>query len=301
MSNEAHHVSVCVCTYRRPQLLKHLLEELRSQETGGLFSYSIVVVDNDLSRSAELVVAEFADSSTISIKYCMESQQNIPLARNKAVENAEGDLIAFIDDDEFPIKRWLLTLCEALDKYGADGVLGPVKPHFEDEPPQWVVKGKFYDRPSYPTGFVIDWRKGRTGNVLLKRELFAESTQRFNPEFRTGEDQDFFRRQIEKGHVFVWCHEAMAYEVVPPARWNRSFMLRRALLQGSASRLHPTFGAREIAISLIAVPVWAIALPFSLVLGHGRFMSPLVRLFNHLGRLLAFVGINPVGEPYVTN
>ena len=99
----------------------------------------------------------------------------------------------------------------------------------------------------------------------------------------------------------MWCHEAMAYEVVPAMRWNRSFMLRRALLQGSTSRLHPTFGAREIAISLIAIPVWAIALPFSLVLGPGMFMSPLVRLFNHVGRLLAFLGINPVGEPYVTN
>ena len=301
MSDEAHHISVCICTYKRPQPLKHLLEELRSQDTGGAFSYSIVVVDNDQSRSAESVVADFAASSTIPIKYCTESQQNIPLARNKAVENAEGDLIAFIDDDEFPIKRWLLTLFEALNKYGADGVLGPVKPYFENEPPKWVIQGKFYDRPSYPTGFVIDWRKGRTGNVLLKRVLFSDSAQRFNPAFRTGEDQDFFRRQIEKGHVFVWCHEAMAYEVVPAARWNRSFMIRRALLQGSASRLHPTFGVREIAISLIAIPVWAIALPFSLVLGHGRFMSPLVRLFNHLGRLLAFLGINPVGEPYVTN
>jgi succinoglycan biosynthesis protein ExoM len=301
MSNGAHHISVCVCTYQRPQLLKHLLEELRSQETGGLFSYSIVVVDNDQSRSAETVVTEFAASSSIPIKYCTESQQNIPLARNKAVENAEGDLIAFIDDDEFPIRRWLLTLFEALNKYGADGVLGPVKPYFEDEPPQWVVKGKFYERSSYPTGFVIDWRKGRTGNVLLKRELFGDGTQRFNPEFRTGEDQDFFRRQIEKGHMFVWCHEAMAYEVVPPARWNRSFMIRRALLQGAASRLHPTFGARDIAISLIAIPVWAIALPFSLVLGHGMFVSALVRLFNHIGRLLALLGINPVAEPYVTN
>jgi succinoglycan biosynthesis protein ExoM len=176
-----------------------------------------------------------------------------------------------------------------------------VKPHFEDEPPQWVVKGKFYERASYPTGFVIDWRKGRTGNVLLKRALFSDSMQRFNPAFRTGEDQDFFRRQIEKGHVFVWCHEAMAYEVVPPARWNRSFMIRRALLQGAASRLHPTFGARDIAISMIAVPAWAIALPFALVMGRGKVMSPLVRLFNHIGRLLAFVGIDPVGEPYVTN
>jgi hypothetical protein len=137
--------------------------------------------------------------------------------------------------------------------------------------------------------------------VLLKRQLFGEGAQRFNPEFRTGEDQDFFRRLIEKGHVFIWCHEAMAYEVVPPARWNRSFMIRRALLQGAASRLHPTFGARDIAISMIAVPAWAIALPFALAMGRGKVMSALLGLFNHLGRLLAFVGINPVGEPYVTN
>ena len=57
----------------------------------------------------------------------------------------------------------------------------------------------------------------------------------------------------------------------------------------------------EATVNGIAIPVWAIALPFSLVLGHGMFMSPLVRLFNHLGRLLAFLGINPVGEPYVMN
>ena len=301
MSNEAQHISICVCTFKRLRLLKRLLEELRGQETGGLFTYSIVVVDNDQSRSAQKVVGEFAASSVIPIKYCTEPRQNIAMARNTAVENAHGDLIAFIDDDEFPIKRWLLTLFEALNKYGADGVLGPVKPHFEDKPPQWVVKGKFYERASYPTGFVIDWRKGRTGNVLLKRSLFSDATQRFNPEFRTGEDQDFFRRQIEKGHVFVWCHEAMAYEVVPPARWNRSFMIRRALLQGAASRLHPTFGARDIAISMIAVPAWAIALPFAFAMGHGKVMSALVGLFNHLGRLLALVGINPVAEPYVTN
>jgi succinoglycan biosynthesis protein ExoM len=301
MSNEPQHICVCVCTFKRPQLLKRLLEELRGQHTGGLFTYSIVVVDNDYARSAEDVVREFGASSAIPVKYCVEPQQNIALARNKAIENAGGNMIAFIDDDELPIERWLLTLFEALNKFGVDGVLGPVKPKFDEEPPQWVVKGKFYDRPSYPTGFVIDWRKGRTGNVLLKRELFGEGTQMFNPDFRTGEDQDFFRRWIEKGHTFIWCHEAMAYEVVPPGRWNYSFMLRRALLQGAASRLHPTFGPRDIAISMIAVPAYIVALPFTLALGHGRFMSPLVRLFNHMGRLLASLGINPVGDPYVTS
>jgi len=131
-STETEHISVCVCTYRRPQLLKRLLEGLGGQETRGLFTYSIVVADNDHLRSAELVVSSFSAALLIPIKYCVESQQNIALARNKAIENAEGDFVAFIDDDEFPTRRWLLTLYETCRQHGVDGVLGPVKPHFDD-------------------------------------------------------------------------------------------------------------------------------------------------------------------------
>jgi hypothetical protein len=135
---------------------------------------------------------------------------------------------------------------------------------------------------------------------LLKRQLFSDGTQRFNPQFRTGEDQDFFRRLIEKGHVFIWCHEALAYEIVPATRWNYSFMVRRAILQGAVSVLHPTFGVRDVAISMVAIPAWTFACLFTLVLGKGRFMNPLVRLSNHMGRLLALMGIHLVREPYVT-
>jgi len=181
-----------------------------------------------------------------------------------------------------------------------DGVLGPVKRHFDEEPPKWVVKGKFYERPTYPTGFVIDWRKGRTNNVLLKRRIIPAGSQPFRPEFRTGEDQDFFRRMIEKGYVFIWCNEAVAYEVVPAIRWKRTFMLRRALLQGTVSVLHPSFGTIDIAKSIIAIPAYMVALPFALVLGHHRFMTLSVKLFDHIGRLLALLDINPVREPYVT-
>jgi len=277
-----------------------LLKELLCQKTNGAFTFSIVVVDNDYLKSAEPVVTEFATAITIPIRYCLEVRQNISLARNKAIENAQGEYIAFIDDDEFPTECWLLNLFNALNQYGVDGVLGPVKPHFAEKPPTWVVRGRFYDRPSYPTGFVIDWRKGRTGNVLFKKQILASVPQLFRPEFRTGEDQDFFRRLIEKGHVFVWCHEALAYEVVPPARWRRAFMLKRALLRGSASRLHATFGPRDVFKSLIAVPVYALAVPFALILGHGWYMTPLVKLCDHLGRLLAVLGGNPIRDQYVT-
>jgi succinoglycan biosynthesis protein ExoM len=300
MISQAHHICVCICTYKRTQLLQRLLEELGQQETEGRFTYSLVVADNDRLESAKRTVLEFASASRMSTVYCVEPQQNIALARNKALAHASGDYVAFFDDDQFPIKRWLLTLLDACERSGADGVLGPVKPFFEVQPPTWVVKGGFYDRPTYPTGLVIDWRKGRTGNVLLRRRIFSGEEEAFRPAFLTGEDQDFFRRMIEKGHIFVWCNEAIAYETVPPLRWKRSFMLRRALLRGKVSLAHPTSRGREILKSVIALPIYTLALPFFLLAGQHQLMKYLVKTFDHAGRLLAWVGLNPVKDHYVT-
>lgn len=294
------HICVCICTFKRPILLRQLLERLKEQETEESFTFSILVVDNDHTESAKGIVEDFAAGSSLRVSYYVEPRQNIALARNKAVRHACGDFLVFIDDDELPIKRWLVTLFEACQKYQVEGVLGPVKPHFDQTPPEWVVKGKFYERQTYPTGFVIDWRKGRTGNVLLKIHVFGGLEQPFQPSLRNGEDQDFFRRAIDRGHAFIWCDEAIVYEVVPPIRWKRTFMLRRALLRGACERMLPTFGLRDIAKSVVVIPLYVIAIPFAFLMGHDRFMDLLVRLCDHLGKLLAVVGINPVAEPYVT-
>ena len=301
MNNETNHICVCVCTYKRPHLLKRLLEKLSDQDTNGQFTYSIVIADNDHLKSAEAVVKEFAANSTVQIKYCLEPRQNIALARNKAIENADGDYVAFLDDDEFPVKEWLLLLYQACQLYGVDGALGPVKRHFDVPPPKWVLDSKFYDRKTYPTGTPVNRKEGRTGNVLLKRSVLTDLTPVFRPEFRGGEDTDFFARITEKGRKCVWCDEAVAYEVIPPTRWNRTFLLKRALLRGAVTLNYLDFGAREIAKSVIAVPLYALGLPFALILGQHRFMDLLVRLFDHLGKLLALLGINPIKEHYVTD
>lgn len=300
LRNQLPHISVCICTYKRPALLERLLQALSTQETDGQFTYSILVVDNDRVQSAQSVVTWFANYSQIPIQYCTQPEQNIALARNKAVENAHGDFISFIDDDEFPTKEWLLTLFNSCSKYHVDGALGPVKPHFDEQPPKWVVTGKFYDRPSYPTGLIIDGKKGRTGNVLLKREIFNDNEPAFRPEFRVGEDQDFFTRMIEKGRTFIWCHEALAYEVVPRARWSRKFLLKRALLRGANSLLHARARRRNLAKSFLAIPIYIVVLPFTLIFGYHRFMVLLISLFDHLGKVLAAFGVDLVKAQYVT-
>jgi len=79
------------------------LIELANQDTGDHFTYSIVVVDNDHLRSAETCVLKFSAASPVPIRYYVEPRQNIALARNKAIENANGDFAAFLDDDEFQL------------------------------------------------------------------------------------------------------------------------------------------------------------------------------------------------------
>jgi glycosyltransferase involved in cell wall biosynthesis len=300
MTTPASHISICICTYKRPDFLKRLLNDLRNQETGGRFTYSIVICDNDHLRSAESMVMEFAAASNFPVKYCVEPRQGIAHARNKVVQTATGDYLAFIDDDEFPENDWLQALFVACDKYKVDGVLGPVKPSYGNGVPQWIVKGKFYDRPCPETGCILTAVQTRTGNVLLKEAVVRGADLPFRPEFRAGEDVDFFRRAIEKGRTFVWCNEAAIYETVPPSRWKRMYLLKKALLRGASAALRPTAGVLNITKSIIAVPVYGLALPFAALLGHHRFMDLLVRLCDHLGKLLVLVGINPIREPYVS-
>jgi hypothetical protein len=186
---------------------------------------------------------------------------------------AEGDYLAFIDDDEFPAANWLLLLFTTCREYKADGVLGPVLRHFEQKPPEWLLKSRFFIRPIYPTGLQVAWHDSRTSNVLVRRETVLGTEAPFRPQFRAGEDQDFFRRKIEQGFRFVWSDEAVVYETIPPNRWTRVYQVRRALLQGACEVLQPSCDAKSILKSVIAVPIYAVSMLVALPFGQHHFVS----------------------------
>lgn len=299
-STDVPHISVCVCTYLRPHMLGRLLNELSRQDSSGLFTFSIVVADNDEARSAERTVDEFRARFEIPIVYCVEPRRNIALARNKVVAYATGDYIAFIDDDEFPAPLWLQTLFKNCNDYKVDGVLGPVKRHFDQTPPAWFKKSSIYDRPVNPTGEHVEWEDARTGNVLFRKRIIEGETDPFRPEFRAGEDQDFFRRKSEEGYKFIWSADAVVFETIPPARWKRSYILRKAALQGATAALQPNCGPVNIIKSIIAVPLYLAISPIVFLLGQHLFMALMVKIFDHGGKLLMRMGINPIHEEYVS-
>ena len=280
------HITVCICTYKRPELLFGLLLAVAAQETRGRFTYSVVVADNDAAESARDMVTGLAAAAPVAIRYCVEPQQNIALARNKALAHASGEFVAFIDDDESPPRQWLARLLEAIEQYQADGVLGPVVPCFQAPPPAWIRRGKLFDRPSPATGTWLRWKQTRTGNVLLRRRIVADPATWFRPECGAGgEDVDFFRRRIAAGLRFVWCADAKVDECVPPERCRRAHLLKRALLRGAA----PHNRGWPVLMSLAVLPVYTLALPLLPLCGQHVFMRYLIKECDHIGRLVAIV------------
>lgn len=289
------HICVCICTYQRPELLRRLLSTLEAQETQGLFDYSIVIVDNDKHASAKEIVESFARRSNIQTRYYVEGEQNIALARNMAVENARGDFIACIDDDEFAPKDWLQNLYTCCMRYAVDGVLGPVKPHFSEGCPVWLNKARVCDRPSHPTGMIMCATDTRTGNLLMRRDIFDDPDNRFDPQFGRsgGEDVWFFVKVIAKGRVFIWCDEAEVYEAVTPDRWKMSYYLLRSMriggLTGEEVREKGLPGPR-IARVVAAACGYSLILPFSLIFGKHVFVRLLDKGAYNVAFLLGYCG-----------
>jgi glycosyltransferase involved in cell wall biosynthesis len=266
--------------------------------TEDLFDYSIVVVDNDRDGTARATVSDFARTAPVKVVYGVEPEQNISLARNKALELAAGDFVAWIDDDEFPEPNWLLNFYKTLDQSNSDGALGPVEPVFESTPPSWILKGKFFEkRRCRITGSKLKWNQTSTANALVRRDLFKELTEPFRRQFTSGcEDVDFFKRMMEYGHSFLWCNEAVVHEIIPETRCRRLYLFRRALLRGQNNRHFAD--VESVVKSLIALPLYLMMLPFLFVMGQHFFMRYLIKVGDHAGNLLGCARFSHMGKNY---
>ncbi len=291
-------ISICICTYRRFQTLERLITKLLTQETQGLFDYSIIVVDNDSAGSARHLIENINKNITNKIRYDIEPERSIPAARNKALSLADGNYIAIIDDDELPPSHWLVTLYKAIQTFDADGALGPVIPYFEQRPPSWLIKGKFCERPIYRTGTMLEWYHTRTGNVLLKRKVFDEYNLKFDLKWKTsGSDRAFFKKAIELGYKFVAVAEAPVYEIVPPERWEKSYYIKRSIVHGFNTYRNTIKGTSFLwqfitaLKSGFALGAYLIIFPFSLVLGPAWYVKCLEKGAHHFSQLVARLGI----------
>jgi succinoglycan biosynthesis protein ExoM len=227
-------IAISIGTFQRPQLLQRLLAALCDLRFNKIATptIAVIVVDNDLARTAE-EICEGVDLPG-TIQYVCEPRRGIARVRNRAIREAgDFDFLVFIDDDEIPDSRWLDELLATQAQFSADVVSGPVLPIFNDDAPEWVKTGGFFDRPIFDTGSLIE--RCSTNNVLIRKSVFASVSgfdERFN--LTGGEDTHFFSQVRRAGHSMVWSRDAIVRESVPPRRANLAWILRRGYQSGNS-------------------------------------------------------------------
>jgi len=235
-------VDICICTYKRADVVDALRTVAQQQDTDGI-RYRVIVADNAERPEAREMILDAAHTLGLELLYVHAPARNISIARNACLDAASAEWIAFIDDDEQATPHWLGSLMREAARGDWDAVLGPVHAIYSDSIPHWIQRGDFHStRPVYVRGRI---ETGYTGNVLIRRSLVEREKLRFRNELGRsgGEDVDFFYRLRDAGGRIGFAADAIALEIVPPTRASLAWLLKRSFRAGQ------THGARLAARS----------------------------------------------------
>jgi succinoglycan biosynthesis protein ExoM len=230
-------VAVCVCTRRRPVMLRNCLSSLIAQACHPGWAVTIIVVENDGREHARPLIEEIRPIAPYEIIYRLEQRHGIAHARNRCLEVALQlgvAWIGFLDDDETAGPSWLFSMCAAADEAVADVVSGPVIPRYSTDVPDWLPDT---GNKSRKTGDRL--KLAFTNNVMFSRSLISADgfDLRFDESFRFsgGEDSDFFIRAAKRGAKIIWNAEAVVTEHISPNRLSLRWQLVRAFWVAASS------------------------------------------------------------------
>ena len=225
--------SVCIATYKRPLLLKKLIDSLLIQKNVHFSEIEIIVVDNDSEESARTIVDDYYSKGVCKISYYIQPKKNISLTRNLGISEVTGQYIFFIDDDEYADENWMSTHIKNLELYDADGAFGQVKSYFPENTPEWIKNCYVYHRNTNPSGQPT--ANLNTGNCIIKSDFFLKKKYHFDQEYGItgGSDYHLFSRIQNDGAKFISCFEAVTYEFVPENRANFKWLIKRVFRTGN--------------------------------------------------------------------
>jgi GT2 family glycosyltransferase len=225
--------TVAICTRERPVDLWRALTAMRRLDPCAL---EVLVVDN-APRSSETrsVVAAFPE-----VRYVCEMRRGLDVARNRALHEARGAIVAFSDDDATPEREWLAALLRPFEDQRVWCTTGLTLPaELETEAQEWferytsfirgfrrrVFDGAYHDALS--VGPI-----GAGANMAVRRAVLT-MLGGFDPALDAGTasgsggDHELFGRILAAGHTIVYEPAAVSWH-----RHRRTWPELRDTLRG---------------------------------------------------------------------
>jgi glucosyl-dolichyl phosphate glucuronosyltransferase len=250
-------ISVIIATRNRADYLRKAIESLVHQ-TLDTKAYEIIVVDNDSQDETKQVVKEF--DSLVSLHYIFESIIGLSKARNTGWKKAQGEYIAFIDDDAIADPEWLERYIEAFDKLGQNvGLIGGrVELILELPKPEWLPSELLAIFSAYHYGdqpVVLSKEQWLSAcNLALPRKVldsahgFREDLGRTGKKMRAG-GEVYLKYQIDEfGLQSVYHPDIIVHHHVPSSRLTKKWFHHAAYWQGKSQAVMLNPSERPLAI-----------------------------------------------------
>ncbi len=240
-------ITVAICSYNAAHYLAPLLSQLVSLTCS--IPFEILVVDNNSTDKSKELVESFARSCVIPVRYVIETEQGIPFARNKAIEESlSSRYLAFIDADELPTSGWLQAAIDTLKDNQVDCVGGKISiilPHR----PKWLSDNllPFYGELNHSDkAFKITDRSTPiwSGNIAYNTRIFHEGLRfdtRYNRKGKGvggGSDGIMFRHFIKQGYRLHYEPKMEIQHLISDEKINRGYFLKLHFAAGKKAGLY---------------------------------------------------------------
>jgi glucosyl-dolichyl phosphate glucuronosyltransferase len=229
-------ISVIICTYNRCQSLAVVLDSIARMDVPPELPWELIVVDNNSKDNTRTVVADFIRASALAnVRYIFEPQPGLSYARNRGIEEARGEIIAFTDDDVTVDKAWLQGVQAAFNQFDCAAIAGRVVPVWPGPKPVWFAESGPFATPKA----IVAFEHGDVAHpitrdlcganmafrrfVFDKYGLFRTDLGRTENILMGGEDIEFVLRIKNAGQVVLYMPSAIVFHPVSEERMQRSY------------------------------------------------------------------------------